>query len=195
MKIVLRCNFFLKKLLHCTHQNINEMVYSFVVISSEEENFVREFELHEENTLLDFHNCLQEELEYDSSQMASFFTANSKWEKEEEFTVFDMGTNNSVMEDVIIDDIVIDKNQKLLYIFDMFNERALFIECSGTIDEIDGREYPVCARSQGRPPKQLIITELTNKDYTIDDIDEDQLGIEDEPDLSEFENIGDIEDL
>ena len=48
------------------------MIFKFVVISSEEEAFLREFELDENNTLLDFHNILQEELEYDRSQMASF---------------------------------------------------------------------------------------------------------------------------
>lgn len=167
------------------------MIYRFVAISDEEESFIREFELRETDTLLDFHNTLQEELEYDRSQMASFFTATKKWEKEEEFTLFEMGPGTSLMEDVTIDDIVIDKNQKLLYIFDQFNERALFIESTGTTEEIDGREYPSCTRSQGKPPKQVqfanFIDPVIKNDSGLEDVDNDDLA--DDPDLSDLEGL------
>ena len=71
------------------------MVYKFVVLSDEDESFMREFEFLDSQTLLDFHNIIQEELEFDKSQMASFFMATDNWEKEEEFTLFDMGTGSS----------------------------------------------------------------------------------------------------
>ncbi|HUS85870.1 MAG TPA: hypothetical protein VMW76_01420 [Bacteroidales bacterium] len=171
------------------------MIYKFVVISGEDENFVREFELHEENSLMDFHNILQDELEYDKSQMATFFTTSTRWEKEEEFTLFDMGSNTTVMEDVIIDDVVIEKNQKLLYIFDLFNERALFIECTGTTDEVDDREYPVCTRSHGMPPQQVVLSGFSTRNYQESDYLEDDLINDGEPDLSDFDNIEDFEDI
>ncbi|MEZ5011318.1 MAG: hypothetical protein R2744_06860 [Bacteroidales bacterium] len=89
------------------------MVYRFVIISAEDESFLREFELDGTNTLMDFHYAIQEELDFDMSQIASFFTVSSEWEKGEEFTIFDMGTNTSVMEEAMIEDIIIEKNQKL----------------------------------------------------------------------------------
>jgi len=171
------------------------MIFKFVVISSEEESFLREFELDENNTLLDFHNSLQEELEYDRSQMASFFTTSKKWEKEEEFTLFEMGANTTPMEDVIIDDIVIEDNQKLLYVFDMFNERTLFIECVGTVSAVEGRTYPLCTRSQGKPPQQVLFSSFTKVSARIDDDDtEDEFIDESDPDLSGFENMEGYED-
>ena len=60
------------------------MVYRFVVLSDEDETFVMEFEFLDSQNLLDFHNILQDELEFDRSQMASFFMATESWEKEEE---------------------------------------------------------------------------------------------------------------
>ena len=63
------------------------MVYKFVVLSDEDESFVREFEFLDSHTLMDFHNMIQEELEFDKSQMASFYLATDNWEKEEEFTL------------------------------------------------------------------------------------------------------------
>jgi len=40
------------------------MVYKFVVLSDEDESFVREFEFLDTHTLLDFHNLIQDELEF-----------------------------------------------------------------------------------------------------------------------------------
>jgi len=176
------------------------MIYRFVVLSDEDESFVREFEFLDSHTLLDFHNMLQDELEFDKSQMASFYLATDNWEKEEEFTLFDMGTGSSTMEVALLEDIIFRKNQKLLYVFDFFNERALFVEYTGEGKEIDGREYPACTNSKGIPPKQVIFGSSSRKLYnnivvSDDDEDDDEpevddlfLNGEDEESLPDFEN-------
>jgi hypothetical protein len=177
------------------------MVYKFVVLSDEDESFVREFEFLDTHTLLDFHHILQDELEFDKSQMASFFMATDNWEKEEEFTLFDMGTGSSTMETAVLDDIIFRKNQKLLYIFDFFNERALFIEYTGEGKEQDGFEYPICTSSKGMPPKQVVFGSKSHKLYNnivvADDDDDDVspsevddlfLNGDDEQALPDFDN-------
>jgi hypothetical protein len=179
------------------------MVYKFVVLSDEDESFVREFEFLDTHTLLDFHNLIQDELEYDKSQMASFFMATDNWEKEEEFTLFDMGTGSSTMEVAVLEDIIFRKNQKLLYVFDFFNERSLFVEYTGEVKEIEGREYPSCTNSKGVPPKQVIFGGTAKKLYNniiVSDDDDDDivepevdddlfLNGDDEETLPDFENI------
>ncbi|MBE3086745.1 MAG: hypothetical protein IMZ64_11075 [Bacteroidetes bacterium] len=177
------------------------MVYKFVVLSDEDESFVREFEFLDSHTLLDFHNLIQDELEFDKSQMASFFIATDNWEKEEEFTLFDMGTGSSTMEVALLEDIIFRKNQKLLYVFDFFNERSLFVEYTGESKEIDCREYPSCTNSKGIPPKQVVFGGSSRKLYnnivvTEDDEDEVEpevdsifLNGDDEDPLPDFENI------
>ncbi len=169
------------------------MVYKFVVLSDEDESFVREFEFLDSHTLMDFHNMIQEELEFDKSQMASFFLATDNWEKEEEFTLFDMGTGSSTMESAILDEIIFRKNQKLLYVFDFFNERALFVEYTGEAQEIDGREYPSCTNSKGVPPKQVVFGSSSRKLYNnivVADDDDD----EEEPEVDDLFLNGDDED-
>ncbi len=177
------------------------MVYKFVVLSDEDESFVREFEFLDSHSLLDFHNLIQEELEIDKSQMASFYLATDNWEKEEEFTLFDMGTGSSTMEDATLDDVIFRKNQKLLYVFDFFNERALFVEYTGEAKEVDSREYPSCTNSKGIPPKQVVFGATTRKNFAnfvvADEEEEDIepevddlfLSGEDEENLGDFENI------
>jgi hypothetical protein len=176
------------------------MVYRFVVLSDEDESFVREFEFLDSHTLMDFHNIIQEELEFDKSQMASFYLATDNWEKEEEFTLFDMGTGSSTMEVAVFEDIIFRKNQKLLYVFDFFNERALFVEYTGESKEVPGTEYPVCTNSKGVPPKQVVFGSSSRKLYnnivvSDDDEDEDEtevddlfLNSDDEESLPDFEN-------
>jgi len=177
------------------------MVYKFVVLSDEDEAFVREFEFLESHSLMDFHNMLQDELEFDKSQLASFFMATDSWEKEEEFTLFDMGTGTSTMEVAVLEDIIFRKNQKLLYVFDFFNERGLFVEYTGEAPEVDGREYPVCTNSKGIPPKQVVFGSSTRKLHNniivTDDEEEDDepdvddifLKTDDDDALPDFENI------
>ena len=147
---------------------------------------------------------MQEELEFDKSQMASFFLASDNWEKEEEFTLFDMGSGSSTMDDAILEDIIFRKNQKLLYIFDFFNERGLFIEYTGETDEIDGREYPVCTNSKGIPPKQIIFGGSARKKYNNlvvaeeeeeAEIDDLYFNSEDEDSLPDFDTIDNLEEF
>jgi hypothetical protein len=176
------------------------MIYRFVVLSDEDETFLREFEFLDSQTLLDFHNAIQEELEFDRSQIASFYMATESWEKEEEFTLFDMGSGSSTMENAVLEDIIFRKNQKLLYVFDFFNDRALFIEYVGEAKEDSGTEYPVCTSSKGLPPKQVTFGGIARKQYNnlvvTDDDDEDEEPVddeiffdaEDEESLSEFDS-------
>jgi hypothetical protein len=179
------------------------MVYKFVLLSDEDESFVREFELLDTHTLMDFHNLIQDELEFDKSQLASFFMATDNWEKEEEFTLFDMGTGSSTMEVAVLEDIIFRKNQKLLYVFDFFNERALFVEYTGEVHEIDGREYPSCTNSKGIPPKQVVFggssRKLYNNIIVSDDDDEDEPEVDDlflegddEEPLPDFDNLDNL---
>lgn len=175
------------------------MIYRFVVLSDEDETFVREFEFLDSQTLLDFHNAIQEELEFDRSQIASFYMATESWEKEEEFTLFDMGSGSSTMENAILEDIIFRKNQKLLYVFDFFNDRALYVEYVGEAKQDPDTEYPVCTSSKGLPPKQVTFGGVSRKKYNnlvvADDDDEDEelvddeifFDAEDEESLSEFD--------
>jgi hypothetical protein len=178
------------------------MVYKFVVLTDEDETFVREFEFLDSHTLLDFHNTIQEELEFDKSQIASFYMATETWEKEEEFTLFDMGAGSSTMENAVLEEVIFRKNQKLLYVFDFFNDRALFVEYVGEAREDDNMEYPICINSKGLPPKQVSFGGVARKKYNNlvvtddedDEIDEEVIDDEiffdsaDEEGLSEFDS-------
>ena len=64
------------------------MIYKLRMISHEEEQFVRDFEVLSGQTFYDLHVAIQKELRFDTSQIASFYLCNDKWEKEIEITLF-----------------------------------------------------------------------------------------------------------
>jgi hypothetical protein len=105
------------------------------------------------------------------------------------------------METAVLEEIIFRKNQKLLYVFDFFNDRALFVEYTGETKEIEDREYPICTNSKGIPPKQVVFGSSSRKLYnnivvSDDDDDEDDetevddlfLNGEDEGTLPDFDN-------
>lgn len=128
------------------------------MISNEAEGFVRDFELQGNQTFYDFHLAIQKNLEYDNSQIASFQITDQSWVMTKELTLFDLDEDNlniAPMDVATIDEFVTDPKQRLLYMFDMFNDRALFIELVGKFKETESKKFPCCIFEKGEPPVQI----------------------------------------
>ena len=84
-------------------------------------------------------------------------------------------------------------NQRMIYVFDFFSERAFFMELIEQSDEISPRKTPFIAHSVGDPPQQLALDLLMGEHRDESDFDpfddgygadEDDLRIDDlDPDL------------
>ena len=103
------------------------MVFRFRMLSDENDRFVRDYEVMYDMTLLDFHEFLLEALEYEPC-MASFFTADNRWEKLREFTLMDMGEGGpdapEAMDQVTLGQVIHHLRDRLIYLFDLFGDRA-----------------------------------------------------------------------
>jgi hypothetical protein len=141
------------------------MVFKFRLLSHEIKDFVRDIEIQANQTFFDFHKAIQDDLNYDSSQIASFFLTNQLWEKEKEFILFDMSdvpnTAMIAMDRARLRDYIKDPKQRLIYIFDIFNERGVFIELVDTQEEVRYSDYPAVVFSKGLAPQQIL---FGNKD-------------------------------
>jgi hypothetical protein len=135
-------------------------VYKFRLLSHEIKDFVRDIEIKAGQTFFDFHMAIQDDLNFDSSQIASFFLTNQLWEKEKEFILFDLSdvpnSNMIAMDRARLRDYVKDAKQRLIYIFDIFNERGLFIELVETLEEDRYSNYPAVVFSKGQSPQQIV---------------------------------------
>lgn len=121
------------------------MVFRFRMLSDENDRFVRDYEVLYDMTLLDFHNFILSSLEYESC-MASFFTADDRWEKKREFTLMDMNDGSAdapeTMERVRLGQIIHNNRDRLIYLFDLFGDRAYYLELTGACEAEKGASYP-----------------------------------------------------
>lgn len=152
------------------------MSYKFRLLSNEVDDFIRDFEVRSDQTFYDLHLAIQKNLHWDYSQIASFFFCNNQWEKEQEITLFDLSdepaTQTILMDSTKFSDYIKALKQKLLYVFDIFNERIFFIEVVEIKEDSPDKTYPSCTYSEGSPPIQIIMDQIflsRDPSQTMDD--------------------------
>lgn len=131
------------------------MVFRFRMLSDENDRFVRDYEVMYDMSLLDFHRFILATLEYEEC-MASFFTADDRWEKLHEFTSEDMGDENgpTPMERVVLGQLIRRNRDRLIYLFDLFNDRAYYLELTGAYEADPAAPYPREIYAQAEVPDQ-----------------------------------------
>ncbi len=174
------------------------MIYHFIIISSEEEDFVREILIGADSTFEEFHDAIQDSVDYDKSQLASFFISDEEWGKGQEITLMPMDFANAgdqlLMKDEKLSDHLKQKKDKLIYVFDYFGNRGFFIELMN-IGEGRKLAEPKCVNSKGVAPEQIDMAEIGLDDYTdlLEDEEEkkDALDFSDEFDDIRYEDLND----
>ena len=133
------------------------MVFRFRMLSDENDGFVRDYEVLYDTTLLDFHRFILQSLEYEDC-MASFFTADDRWEKQREFTLMEMddgsGAAPETMDRVTLGQIIHNRRDRLIYLFDLFGDRAYYLELTGTYAADPAASYPREIFARAEAPDQ-----------------------------------------
>jgi hypothetical protein len=168
------------------------MIYKFVLLSDEADNFVREIAIDSEATFLDLHTIILDSVAFANDQMTSFFICDEDWMKEKEITLIEMDTSSEedgyVMDTTRLSDLLDEERQKMLYVFELLTERAFFMELK---EIITGKKQakPQCVKSTGNPPTQTAdFEELELKSQMpVVDLDDDFFGDEDTLNLDEYD--------
>lgn len=138
------------------------MVFRFRMLSDENDFFIREYEVPCDLNLAQFNDFICDDMRFDSGGITSFFTSNALWEKEREFTRLDMSApgpedDHEVpvpMEKLTLGEIVGHKHDRLIFVFDVFGDRGMFIELVESKKPKEGAEYPCITLSRADPPNQ-----------------------------------------
>lgn len=180
------------------------MVYTFRLVSDEVDNFRLEIQIDSDATFLQLRDVICESVGYDKNLLSSFFICDEDWEREQEISLEDMGSDSSqdvyLMEDTPIGDFVEDEGQRLVWVFDYFTDRAFYIEMK-KMHPGEHLKDPLCTVKMGHAPEQL--TNLDAFDAANDakaarmaadtDLDEDLYGSdsynEDELDAAGFDEM------
>ena len=180
------------------------MVFHFVILSDEVDDFRREINIDAEATFQEFNDLLLKTCGYKKDMMTSFFLCDSEWEKVQEITALDMNDDPRkapapLMEHTHLSDIITEReaqNQaKLLFEFDTMCERYLYIQLKEMQDHAHLLQ-PAVTLEKGKAPQQegdidSMFKDLDTSDmYGEDDFNEDELDLEGYQDLEDMEGSG-----
>jgi len=144
------------------------MICIFEISSSEAPDFKRLIHINSEQTFEDLHQIIQRACNFDHSQLASFFLTDDLWRKNIEITSLDSGKSAPKlisMRTTKLNEYISETGQKLIYVFDFFNERFFYLEFKEKLMKKDLKE-PFVAYEKGDAPSQFLIN-----DYDITDVD------------------------
>ncbi len=178
------------------------MIYKFLILSDEVENFRREINIDADSTFYELYRAIIDSTNYDDKEMSSFFLCNDEWRKKQEITLVEMDTDSDVdiyvMDETPLMDFIEEEKQKLMFVFDYVNDRALYIKLA---EIITGKSIkkPEVIVSEGEAPKQFIDIDEAAPVTTTSELDATFYGDEgfnlDELDESGFEGLDDLEEI
>lgn len=143
------------------------MVFKFRMLSDENDRFVRDYEVMYDMTLSDFHRYICRDLHYDPLTMASFFASDRLWRKLREFTLLDMGAEADSeegeapqpMEGVLLGQLVHRLHDRLIFLFDLFGDRAYYLELIAAQEADPDTTYPRTTLAEAPAPDQFAASE------------------------------------
>ena len=150
------------------------------MLSDENDNFVRDFEVSHEMNLLELHNFIITSIEYDDC-IASFYTADEQWQPLQEFSLMDLGEEQFdgapvAMEKVSLAELVVSECNRLIYQFDMIADRAFYLEVVSATQPNPELEYPRVSFENARVPDQYDPDAVPADDGSIFDEMMDEFG-------------------
>ena len=158
------------------------MICVFEIRSPDVFDFKRLIHINHNDTFENLHQIIQDTSNFDPSQLASFFLTDDHWRKQLEFSLLDSGQpvhNTLSMRATKLNEYISVVGQRLVYVFDFFNERYLYVELKEMLMKPDMKE-PFVAYERGTIS---FVTSLT---------EDSELDLPDKIEVSD--SFGDLED-
>lgn len=153
------------------------MIYKIRVILNAEEDVIRDIAIHKTVTLEELHNAITNAFGLTGNEMASFYRSDEEWNQGEEFPLFDMSEgldSKTQMQDVIIEQILETKSDKLIYVYDFFNMWSFYVELIEADFEVSSQEIPSLLFSLGSMPMNAPDIQFESEDLSKDDTDDEE---------------------
>ena len=173
------------------------MIYKFVLVSNEVDDFMREISIDSEAKFIDLHNAILDSVKYTKDGITTFFLCNDDWEKEQEVSLFEMETSMDVdsytMDGTVLSELINDEGQKLIYVFDNITDRSFYIELKDIVPGED-LDKPKCTAKTGVPPEQYMSEDFSDLTKNVkggkDDVIDENFYGDEEFDIDELDSEG-----
>lgn len=166
------------------------MLLRLKVRSDTAEDFILHIEADAENTFYQLHEVLQETCRFDPSRLATFFSADEEWDKEKEIKMFSGSSvpansnNGMVMSNTKLGRFLVNIEDKLLYTFDIKDDKSLYVELFEKAEE-ETLKAPVVRLHKGEAPEQS--PETGSSKVTAGELERDS--------QNSYDDLGELEDL
>ncbi|MCQ2264779.1 MAG: plasmid pRiA4b ORF-3 family protein [Bacteroidales bacterium] len=193
--------------------------YKFRVYFDEVEDFVRDIEILSNDNFESLHQILYSSIGLEGNELASFSLCDSKWNKQNEITLIDMKDDEVadtpeydeedgyttkthlpkfIMKDTILNKMISDPHQHILYEYDFLNPKVFYIELMKVAKADDDTSYPRCTHKEQELPKSIKNGHLPDPDELLEDLNNDDLfddfedgyNEEDQLDLGSIDEFG-----
>tara|TARA_R100000935_G_C2807428_1_gene153397 strand:+ start:363 stop:938 length:576 start_codon:yes stop_codon:yes gene_type:complete len=153
-------------------KKIEKMIYRFRVILDTQEDVFRDLEIKASASLEDLHNAITQSFGFDGMEMASFYLSNENWEEGEEISLFDVSDEpggRRVMNETFLEDVVDEKNTRMIYVYDFLSMWTFMVELADIAEAEEGVLYPNLMYVHGQIP-----AEAPEKEFIAEEIEEDE---------------------
>ena len=133
------------------------MIYRLRVIldNDTEDDIFRDIEINKKDTLVEFHKSIITSFGFSNNEIASFYLSDNQWNQGEEISLFSFeDQDNKLMSDILINDVINNQNNKLIYVYDFLNMWTFLIELVEVAEGIKGIDYPNIIFSKGEIPEK-----------------------------------------
>lgn len=164
------------------------MIYKIRAILDVKKDVIRDILIDSSENLETLHKEIANAFGFNGQEMASFYRTDNDWNQGEEIPLFDMseGTEPISMQKCILSDTLIDKGEKLIYVYDFMSMWTFYIELSEVKSETES-DLPKVVFAFGDAP------ETAPKKEFIAEFDENEFGEESFDNFESFENIDDYD--
>lgn len=156
-------------------------IYKFRLLSTENDDFVRDIEIKASQTFKDFHDIISKCVKMNGNELASFHICDQSWTKNKEITLLDMRLENEseegdseaqasveeifLMENSQISEFIDEPHQRMVYEYDFLDMTTLFIELTGIWKIKDEKiDYPQCTHKEGTLETQAVPRVIEEED-------------------------------
>lgn len=168
------------------------MIYKFRITLDVLDDVIRDIAIRKTDTFEDLHFAIVQAFGFDGVEIASFYKADDKWNQGEEIALEDMSDGRSklkTMNDTILEDMLSEKQTKLIYVYDFLNMWTFYVELADISEPESTKSYPDLLFAQGQlpenPPEKTFEADMFDQfsDEFSEELENDGLDLDDFEDL------------
>ncbi len=144
-------------------------MFKIRVILDVKEDVLRDILIDGNANLEQLHFAITKAFGFDGQEMASFYKADHKWNQGDEIPLFEMEDDKPSMQTCVLNNILTQKGDKLIYVYDFMDLWSFFVELIDIAKPLDNTGEPKVIASIGKVPKKAPKKEFKSESKKIED--------------------------